>query len=139
MTPDERPLQAAAPGSRGLFREAFALAGAIALAACDAREIPAEQRIIGGDAMAGRAVIASVACGVCHRIPGVRGAHGIVGPPLTEFGRRQFIAGIVANQPAVLVRWVKDAPSIAPNTGMPGLPLTDEEARDVAAYLYTLR
>jgi dihydrodipicolinate synthase/N-acetylneuraminate lyase len=31
-----------------------------------------------------------------------------------------------------------DAPSMAPDTGMPPIPLTEEEARDVAAYLYTL-
>jgi cytochrome c1 len=95
--------------------------------------------VVGADSEAGRAAITAVACGICHVIPGIRGANGIVGPSLAGFGRRQLIGGVVPNQPAVLVRWVRDAPSIAPNTGMPELPLTEAQARDVAAYLFTLR
>lgn len=110
----------------------------LALAGCNG-EVPADQRIVGGDAERGRRVIAAIECGACHIIPGIRGAHGVVGPPLTEFGRRQLIAGVVPNHPGILMTWVKNAPSIAPNTGMPELPLTDDQARDVAAYLYTLR
>ncbi|MBM1170022.1 c-type cytochrome [Microvirga arabica] len=96
-------------------------------------------RVAGGEPERGRRIIAAYECGVCHVIPGVQGAHGIVGPPLTGFGRRQFIGGVVPNEPSLLVRWVQDAPSIAPHTGMPDLGLSDEEARHVAAYLYTLR
>jgi hypothetical protein len=84
-------------------------------------------------------VVADIGCGVCHRIPRVPGAHGVVGPSLEAFGRRALIAGIVANEPGTLVRWVQDAPSIAPETGMPDLPLSDRQALDVAAFLYTLR
>jgi mono/diheme cytochrome c family protein len=122
-----------------LVRAAAAILALTWLAACDGGGIPDEQRVIGGDVVAGRAVIAAIECGVCHRIPGIRGANGIVGPPLDDFGRRQFIAGLAPNRPAVLVRWVRDAPSIAPNTGMPELPLTEDQARHVAAYLYSLR
>jgi mono/diheme cytochrome c family protein len=109
------------------------------LSACDESQTPVELRIQDGDPAMGRALVAVHECGVCHRIPGVRGADGIVGPPLQHFGRRKFIAGIAPNQPAVLVRWLRDAPSIAPNTGMPDLRLPEQEARHVAAYLYTLR
>ena len=109
------------------------------LGACDQMEAPAQQRVINGDREAGRAVIAAVACGICHVIPGIRGANGIVGPSLAGFGQRQLIGGVAPNQPAVLARWVRDAPSIAPNTGMPELPLSETQARDVAAYLFTLR
>lgn len=119
-------------------RAAMQLIMPLALAACDQAEAPA-QRVVGGDREAGRAVIAAVACGICHVIPGIRGANGIVGPSLAGFGKRQLIAGVAPNQPAVLVQWVRDAPSIAPNTGMPELPLTEAQARDVAAYLVTLR
>lgn len=96
-------------------------------------------RIAGADAELGRRIIASIECGVRHRIPGVAGAVGIVGPPLDAFASRQFIAGVAPNQPWIQVQRVKDAPSIAPRTGMPELPLTAEEARHVAAYLSTLR
>ena len=111
----------------------------ILLGACNDANIPAGQRIIAGDPEAGRAIIAEVECGVCHTIPGVAGANGIVGPPLEEFGRRQFIAGVLPNQPGVLVRWVMKAPSLVPQTAMPDMPLDEQQARDVAAYLYTLR
>ncbi|MBJ6127006.1 c-type cytochrome [Microvirga splendida] len=96
-------------------------------------------RVVGGEPEMGRRIIAAYECGVCHVIPGIQGAHGIVGPPLTDFGRRQFIGGVVPNEPSLLVRWVQDAPSIAPHTGMPDLGLSNDEARHVAAYLYTLR
>ncbi|WP_230530875.1 c-type cytochrome [Microvirga roseola] len=133
-------------------RAALASALVSLLAACTGSEEPAQssndsfqsfdpqvQRIVGGDPAIGRAIAAAYECGVCHVIPGIRGAHGIVGPPLTDFARRQYIGGIVPNHPTVLVRWVKDAPSIAPNTGMPSFDMTEDEARHVAAYLYTLR
>jgi mono/diheme cytochrome c family protein len=92
-----------------------------------------------GDPAAGSAVIARIECGVCHTIPGIPGARGIVAPPLDGFARRSLIGGVVANEPNNLVRWVRDAPSLAPDTAMPALPLDELEARDVAAYLYTLR
>lgn len=111
----------------------------LALAACNGNTVPVEQRVVGGDPERGRRIIAAIECGACHSIPGVSGADGVVGPPLDRFGRRQFIAGIIPNNPNVLTTWVRSAPSIAPNTGMPDLPLTDDQARDVAAYLYTLR
>ena len=111
----------------------------LGLAACDQVGVRAQQRVIGADPEAGRAAIAAVACGICHVIPGIRGANGIVGPSLAGFGQRQLIGGVAPNQPSVLAQWVKDAPSIAPNTGMPELPLTEAQARDVAAYLFTLR
>jgi mono/diheme cytochrome c family protein len=109
------------------------------LGACNQSEIPAGHRVVTGDPERGRAVIAEVECGVCHSIPGIAGADGIVGPPLEDFAQRQFIAGVLPNRPGVLARWVREAPSLVPETGMPDMPLTDEEARDVAAYLYTLR
>lgn len=109
------------------------------LSACSDNTVPVEQRVVGGDVERGRRIIAAIECGACHTIPGIQGAHGIVGPPLTDFAERKFIGGVVPNEPTILVRWVQDAPSIAPHTGMPDLGLSDDEARHVAAYLYTLR
>jgi cytochrome c1 len=88
---------------------------------------------------AGRTVVATLDCGVCHDIPGIVGADGIVGPPLAGFGRRTLIAGLLPNEPDLLAQWVRDAPSLVPNTGMPDLPISDAEAANVAAFLYTLR
>lgn len=49
-----------------------------------------------------------------------------------------MIAGRFPNQPDVLVRWIRDAPSLSPETAMPATSLSDAEAVDVAAYLYSL-
>ena len=93
----------------------------------------------GGSAERGAAVIQEVGCGTCHTIPGIRSARGMVGPPLTSWARRSFIAGNLPNEPEGLMRWIMDAPSVEPGTAMPDLDVTPAQARDVAAYLYTLR
>lgn len=98
-----------------------------------------EKEVPGGDPARGREHLARMACVVCHEIPGVRGADGTVGPPLTRFAKRSFIAGAVPNEPGNLVRWIMAPSSIEPGTAMPDLGVSREDARDIAAYLYTLR
>jgi cytochrome c1 len=93
----------------------------------------------GGSAEHGRTVIESRNCGACHTIPGVRAARGLVASPLSWYSRRTFIAGEVPNTPDNLVRWVREPQAIEPRTAMPAQGLSEQEARDVAAYLYTLR
>lgn len=117
---------------------AAALLAAALLGACEP-EPPPEHRIPGAHAGRGRAVVADYGCGACHLVPGVPGPAGMVGPPLAGFGRRAMIAGVVANRPDNLVRWLLDPPSVAPGTAMPDLGLSEAQARDVAAFLYTLR
>lgn len=97
-----------------------------------------DRRVIIGDPERGHRIVARLECGICHQIPGIAGAGGIIGPPLAEFAKRQLIAGIVPNQPVALVNFIQDAPSIAPETGMPDMPVSEEEARHIAAFLYTL-
>lgn len=109
----------------------------LASAACTQYE-PYEPEVAGGDAERGREALALLECGACHVIPGVSGAHSHVGPPLAEFRRNVYIAGKHPNMPEVLVRFVRDAPSLAPDTAMPAIEMTDQQARDIAAYLYTL-
>jgi cytochrome c1 len=62
-----------------------------------------------------------------------------VGPPLTSFARRTYIAGEVPNTLEYLVRWIEMPQAIEPGTAMPNLGVTEDQARDIAAYLYTLR
>lgn len=98
-----------------------------------------ERRILNRDAAKGREVIAAVGCDTCHTIPGVPGAVGIVGPPLNTLAKRTYIAVTIPNEPAVLVAWVRDAPSLVRQTATPQFPITHQEAVHTAAYLYTLR
>jgi cytochrome c1 len=114
-------------------------AAALALAACRDGRTGEYPVATSGDAHNGREVAGAMGCGSCHTIPGVRGAHGVVGPPLVAFGRRTYIAGELPNTPENLVRWIRDPKAVEPRTAMPTLGLSEQQARDVAAYLYTLR
>lgn len=102
------------------------------------RTVRAETVFTGGDASRGRQVILRKSCGSCHTIPGVEGAAGLVGPPLFFFGRRTYIAGQLPNSPGNLLRWIRSPQSVERGTAMPNLGLTEQEARDVTAYLYQL-
>jgi cytochrome c len=92
----------------------------------------------GGDADRGEERIRAYGCKACHEIPGVRGPDGYVGPSLDKLARRTFLGGEVPNTPDNLVRWLRDPHAIELRTAMPAVGMSEEEARDVAAYLYTL-
>jgi cytochrome c2 len=93
----------------------------------------------GGDADRGKVVITKVGCGACHQIPGIARADGTVGPGLDKVATRASLAGQLANTPANLITWVQHPQAVEPGTGMPDPPIGDRDARDVAAYLYTLK
>ncbi|KRB86570.1 hypothetical protein ASE00_07730 [Sphingomonas sp. Root710] len=84
-------------------------------------------------------MIAREACGSCHLIPGIEGADGMAGPSLAHFASRQMIVGVLANSPGNLEHYLKSPASIVTTNAMPDQHLTDEQARNIAAYLYTLR
>lgn len=92
----------------------------------------------GSDAGRGREIIARVGCASCHVIPGVDWPQGRVGPSLEGFAARSLIAGRLENEPTLLAAYMRNAPAFTPRSAMPPMPLTEQEARDVAAYLYTL-
>ena len=92
-----------------------------------------------GDPNRGKFAIEQYACVTCHRIPGIVGEHAPVGPPLERIATRQFLGGVIANNAENMVRWLREPQKIHPHTAMPDLGVTDRDARDIAAYLYTLR
>lgn len=81
-------------------------------------------------------IIERVGCGSCHRIPGIRWPQGTVGPPLDGLATQTLIAGHLPNRPDLLAAYIRNAPGFVPSSGMPAMPVTAEEARDIAAYLY---
>ncbi|HET8655645.1 MAG TPA: c-type cytochrome [Longimicrobiaceae bacterium] len=129
-----------------MIRRLGAAAG-LALFLCACRGEPAhrgpdvvvEHRVQRGDAGAGAKLIRHYGCGSCHTIPGIRAAAGLVGPPLIHWSRRGVIAGQLPNTAADLVRWIQNPQSVEPGTAMPNLGVSEAQARDIAAYLYTLR
>jgi cytochrome c1 len=123
---------------------AIALALAVMLVACNRllRDSSAREQamaLTGADPDGGPALMRHYGCVSCHTIPGVRGADATVGPPLTAMSRRTYIAGVLPNNPANMVRWIVNAPSVDSLTAMPYLGVTAGDARTIAAYLYTLR
>jgi cytochrome c2 len=114
------------------------VAGYLAIRGLNQDPRPPIWYVPGGDAAEGRRLIGKYGCGACHVIPGVRGAAGKVGPDLTAFNRRIYIGGETTNEPANLIRWIEDPQAIAPGSAMPDLGVSESEARDIAAYLYTL-
>lgn len=107
------------------------------LAAC-ADKADAPRSLAQADPAEGLKLIERTGCATCHVIPGVSWPKGRTGGSLAGVAARPLIAGRLPNQPDVMVRFVRDAPSLLPDIGMPPMPLTEPEARDVAAYLYTL-
>lgn len=116
------------------------LAAVVLIAGCEGGSAMRQYTVTaGGSAERGKVVIAHYKCGKCHTIPGIRNAHGVFGPPLEEVGVRTFIGGDFANTPENLIHWVQSPQSMKPKTAMPDLGLTDQQARDAAAYLENLR
>ncbi|MFW6076869.1 MAG: c-type cytochrome [Hyphomicrobiales bacterium] len=118
---------------------AILLLVALALAGCEEPEIPQGHRVIDGDPNTGADLIRDYGCPACHTIPGITAADGIVGPTLEGFALRIYIAGVHPNTPDNLVRWIMEPPDMVPATAMPDMDVPEDQARHIAAYLYTLR
>jgi len=126
-------------GTATTLSSAVAIAALTALLGCSRPGGQVETLVVGGDMERGRSALDGFGCGTCHVIPGVRGAVGGVGPPLTRFADRAYIAGQLANDPQNLVLWIQDPQAVEPGTAMPDLDVGPQVARDMAAYLYSIR
>ena len=91
-----------------------------------------------GDRNNGKLVIARQACGSCHIIPGIDGADGMAGPSLAHFSQHSTVGGVLANTPDDLVAWLRHPQTYVPGNAMPDIGLTEPQARDVAAFLYSI-
>jgi mono/diheme cytochrome c family protein len=93
----------------------------------------------GGDEKRGIVALRQYGCATCHDIPGVVGADTHVGPPLAGIASRSFVAGVVPNDRRDLVAWIRTPQKLHPGNAMPDLGVSERDARDMAAYLYTLK
>jgi mono/diheme cytochrome c family protein len=91
------------------------------------------------DAERGKRAIHQYACATCHVIPGIAGATAPVGPSLARMGRPGLLSGTLPNTHANLVAWLRAPQLIHRESAMPDLGLTERDARDIAAYLATLK
>jgi cytochrome c len=124
--------------NRFVVASVIVLVVAVCLSSCQSVDRNPPPEVKGGDPAAGAGDIARLGCGGCHVIPGISGADGTVGPPLNDFGHRGFIAGELFNKPSNLMHWLEDPQGVEPGTDMPDLGVSPVQARDIAAYLYTL-
>jgi cytochrome c len=114
--------------------------GAGALQITRARTFEREARLLaGGNPMLGKDAMRRYGCIACHVTPGFTGTNPHVGPPLESFGQRTFVAGVAENTPDNLTRFIREPRSVAPQSAMPVLGVSETDARDIATYLYTLR
>ncbi len=86
-----------------------------------------------------RARAASAALLIVVLLTGCDRSGGLVGPPLDGIGARAYVAGVLTNTPPNLTRWIQSPREIDPLTAMPDLNVSPTDARDIAAFLYTLR
>jgi cytochrome c1 len=113
-----------------------------ALAACAAPREDIRTSAItltGGDPDRGKAAITRYGCPSCHNIPGVPGATATVGPPLDNIAVRSVLGGHLTNTPDNMERWIQKPQEVDPKNVMPDMSVTDQDAKDIVAFLYTLR
>ncbi len=126
-------------GLSGLLLVFLALAIAIlANIANNSTSAMAQQQVPQGDPRQAPLAIQKYGCGSCHVIPGIAGADGMVGPKLTGISERSFLAGELPNTPDNLIMWIQHPQKVKPGTAMPELGVSDADARNIAAYLYSM-
>lgn len=118
------------------MRLALNVAAILLLGACGAEDPPPA---LGGDRENGKLLLRQFGCGTCHEIPGVADARGRVGPPLEGVATRVYLGGVLPNTPQNMSAFIRKPQAFAPRTAMPDLGVTEPHARDMVAYLATLR
>ena len=114
------------------------LAGVIVDAVDDRNDLWAHAgATTGGDPSRGEAMFIQYGCGSCHGVKHVRMASGMVGPPLDGIAVRAMIAGKLHNTPDNLQHWIRNPQQVTPGTDMPDLHVSQRDARDISAFLYT--
>jgi cytochrome c oxidase subunit 2 len=87
----------------------------------------------------GLALFEQMSCMNCHAIKGTL-ASAQVAPDLTHFAsRKQLGAGIAANTPENLRRWLRDPQQVKIGVKMPNFKFSDEQVADLADYIGTLK
>jgi len=91
-----------------------------------------------GDPQRGQAKIIEYGCVACHDLPDRRGTRPHIGPPLGGFRQREYIGGMLENKGDNLIAFIRNPRAVVPHGAMPNLGVKEQDARDIAAYLYTL-
>jgi len=98
---------------------------------------PQRTAVGGGSAQRGKLLVETVGCLGCHvigddtRMRNSRGLSYDIAPELTRVGSKV--------NPDWLYEWIRNPRQYRPDARMPSLRLSEQEARDVVAYLMTLK
>jgi cytochrome c2 len=107
-----------------------------ALAACS-KQLPTTEPLTGGNPRTGQQLVARYGCAACHEIKGIAHADSKVGPSLTRIRDSGYVGGVLPNSADNLIKWIMHPRTYSPKTAMPELGVSEAEARDMAAYLYS--
>jgi cytochrome c oxidase subunit 2 len=88
----------------------------------------------------GQETFLALGCGACHTVRGTP-ADGVIGPDLTHVGGRvSLAAGVLANSPGNIERWIAATHGVKPGVHMPPFDmLNGSDLGPLAAYLSGLR
>lgn len=91
-----------------------------------------------GEPQRGHELVLRYGCTACHAGIGDAPA-GDVGPTLEGIARRAYIAGQFPNTRIRMVEWLQHPQALKPGTAMPDLGVNARDARDIAAFLATMK
>jgi cytochrome c2 len=91
-----------------------------------------------GNPRHGRKAMQKYGCISCHTIDGLS-SEALVGPPLTRMAGRSYIAGSMPNNPVNMIHFIQHPRKVRTDGAMPEMGVTNQDARDMAAYLYQFR
>lgn len=90
------------------------------------------------DALAGQKIFFDQMCVNCHAIQGTE-AVATIGPDLTHVAaRKELGGGVIENSAENLRRWLHNPQAIKPGCHMPNFKLSEEQVRQLAAYLESI-
>lgn len=112
--------------------------GPLLAPACGPRAGPDANATTQVDVRRGEKALYQYACNACHTIPGITSSGPHVGPSLAGIAKRAMIGGKLGNTPDNMVRWLRHTREVDPLTAMPEMGVTEQDARDIAAYLATV-
>ena len=93
----------------------------------------------GGNPEVGRHQLAMHSCISCHAIPGVPKGDGTSAPSLAHWSKHETFIEAYPNTPANLIKWLQNPSHMKPGTRMPNLNVSEKDARDMTAYLFSIK
>jgi cytochrome c len=111
----------------------------ILITACRPEEIPIVKVDLAGNPARGKLLIEQYGCHACHSVPGIEGPAGMIGPGLEHSATRPLIAEKIPNTVENMQRYLENPQAVNPEGTMPNLNVTPEDARDLTAFLLTLK